>query len=325
MTTAPVPSVQQLESGLFRIDLHFQGVAGVIASYLLADSADDLTLVETGPSTTIDALLAGIRAAGFDPDAIRRLAVTHIHLDHAGAAGSLLQRLPGARLSVHQIGLPHLIDPTKLIASATRIYGEAMERLWGEIVPVPADRVDVLQDGQELQAGGRTLRAYYTPGHASHHVAYHDPASGAVFTGDVAGVRLGDTQYVCPPTPPPDIDLALWQESVARLRALRPRRLYLTHFGAFADPEWHFDDLMSRLGRWTEWVEGRLTAEPDTAVVAAELQRLQERELAAITHTDAQTLSEAYELATPSKMNVDGLARYLKKRVSAGARPGAHR
>ncbi len=290
----------------------------------LAGGSDDLTLVETGPSTTIDALLAGVRAAGFDPDAIRRFAVTHIHLDHAGAAGLLLRRFPRSRLAVHQVGAPHLIDPAKLLASATRIYGDAMERLWGEIVPVPADRIDVLEDGQELRAGGRTLRTYYTPGHASHHVAYHDPEGGGVFTGDVAGVRLADISYVCPPTPPPDIDLTLWRESVSRLRALRPRRLYLTHFGAFDDPEWHFDDLLARLGRWTEWVEGRLATEPDTAVLAAELRRLQDEELAPTTRGDVQALSGAYELAAPSKMNVDGLARYLKKRASASEVSGAH-
>ena len=318
-TTATTSSVRQLEPSLFEIDLRFQGMAGVIASYLLADG-DDLALVETGPGSTIDALLAGIRAAGFEPAAIRRLAVTHIHLDHAGAAGSLLRRFPNARLSVHRIGAPHLADPSKLLASATRIYGDAMDRLWGEILPVPTERMDVLDDGDELQAGGRTLRAYYTPGHASHHAAYHDVERGTVFTGDVAGIRLTRDPYVGPPTPPPDIDLELWHESVARLRSLEPRRLYLTHFGAYDDPEWHFDDFLSRLSRWTGWVEERLAVEPDTAVLATELRRMQRDELADTSDGDPEALSEAYELASPSKMNVDGLARYLKKRASAGER-----
>ncbi len=318
-TTAASPGVRQLEPGLFEIDLRFQGVAGVIASYLLADG-DDLALVETGPGSTIDALLAGIQTAGFHPAAVRRLIVTHIHLDHAGASGSLLRRFPDARLSVHRVGAPHLADPSKLIASATRIYGDAMGPLWGEILPVPTERLDVLDEGHELRAGGRTLRAYYTPGHASHHAAYHDADRGTIFTGDVAGVRLGGAAYVCPPTPPPDIDLELWRESVARLRALEPRRLYLTHFGAFDNPEWHFDDLMSRLFGWTEWAQARLAVEPDTAVLAAELRRMQREEIAATTDGDLDALSEAYELATPSKMNVDGLARYLKKRASAAER-----
>jgi glyoxylase-like metal-dependent hydrolase (beta-lactamase superfamily II) len=326
-TTTTGPNVRRLEANLFLIDLRFQGVAGVIASYLLT-GGDDLTLVETGPSSTLDALLAGIRAAGFAPEQVRRLAVTHIHLDHAGAAGSLLRRFPQARLLVHSVGAPHLIDPTKLIASATRIYGADMDRLWGEIAPVPRDRVDIVEDGQEFGAGGRTLRTYYTPGHASHHVAYHDAEGGVVFTGDAAGVRLPESSYVCPPTPPPDIDLERWQESLMRLRGLRPRRLYLTHFGPVDDTDWHLDHFLARLFRWTGWVEGRLVTEPDTAVLAAELAEAQRAEIAALAgggNGGADALGHAYELATPSKMNVDGLARYVRKRAAIGAQPVGRR
>jgi glyoxylase-like metal-dependent hydrolase (beta-lactamase superfamily II) len=149
--------IRHLEPDLFLIDHKFQGVPGTIASYLLTDR-DDLTLIETGPATTIETLLAGIRAAGYDPDQIIRLIVTHIHLDHAGAAGSLIQRLPRARLFVHRVGAPHMIDPSKLLASATRIFQEDMERLWGEILPVPEERVVILDDESTLRIGDRARR-----------------------------------------------------------------------------------------------------------------------------------------------------------------------
>ena len=178
--------IRQLEPDLFLIDHKFQGVPGTIASYLLVDG-DDLTLIETGPATTTETLLAGVRAAGFDPDQITRLIVTHIHLDHAGAAGSLIQRLPRARLFVHRVGAPHMIDPSKLLASATRIFQDDMERLWGEILPVPEERVVILDDESTLRIGSRVLKALYTPGHATHHLAYQDAEGGVIFTGDVAG------------------------------------------------------------------------------------------------------------------------------------------
>ncbi len=311
----PEPTVREIDPGIFLIDHHFQGLPGVIASYLLVDG-DGLTLVEAGPSSTTEALLAGIRAAGFDPAGITQLLVTHIHLDHAGAAGSLLRRLPRAQLFVHPVGAPHLIDPSKLVSSATRIYGEAMERLWGEILPVPEERLSVLEDGMEIRAGGRTLVALDTPGHAAHHLAFHDPTAGLVFTGDVAAVRLAHTGYVRPPTPPPELDLELWQQSVARLRALQPRRLLLTHFGPVDDVQWHLDELLARLFFWAGWVDGRLQAGESPAVVTSELQRLGDAEVLEATG-DAE-LARFYELATPYEMTVTGIARYFRKRRERG-------
>ncbi len=311
------PNVRQLEPGLYLIDLDFQGVPGVIASYLLADErggGDDLTLIETGPTTTMETLLAGVRAAGHDPERITQLVVTHIHLDHAGAAGALMQRLPRARLLVHRVGAPHMVEPSKLLASASRIYGADMDRLWGAFLPVPEERVDILDDGAVVRAGGRDLTALYTPGHASHHLAFHDPATGGVFTGDVAGCRLDAVPYVKPPTPPPDVDLDLWRQSIARLRALGPSRLFLTHFGAFDDPTWHFDDLLSRLYYWAGWVEARLQAEPDTPAVTEELRRWADAEIAAAAGEGGERMLWPYELASAYGMTVDGLARYFRKR-----------
>ena len=303
--------IQQLEPDLFLIDLGFEGFPGLIASYLLVDG-DDLTLIETGPTTTSDTLLAGVRAAGFEPERITRLVVTHIHLDHAGAAGSLLRELPRARLFVHRAGVPHMADPSRLLASAARIFGENMERYWGEVLPVPKERMVVLEDGARIRAGERVLTALHTPGHAPHHLAFLDEGSGDVFTGDVAAVRLDRSAYLRPPALPPETDLALWRRSIARLRALAPRRLYLTHFGAFDDADEHLDGVLTRLFFLAGWTEGRLAAEPDTAAFADELVRREADEVVAI--TGKEDLVELYELVISSRMNVEGLARYLRKK-----------
>jgi glyoxylase-like metal-dependent hydrolase (beta-lactamase superfamily II) len=303
--------IQQLEPDLFLIDHELQGVPRTIASYLLTDG-DDLTLIETGPTTTMETLLGGVRAAGFDPERITRLVVTHIHLDHAGAAGALLQRLPRARLFVHRVGAPHMADPSRLLASATRIFEEDMERLWGKVLPVPEERMVILDDEARIRVGNRILNALHTPGHAPHHLAYCDLESGVMFTGDVAAARLDDSAYLRPPTLPPEVDIELWRQSIARLRALRPRRLYLTHFGPSNDPEWHFDSVLTRLFFLTGWVEARLAAEPDTKILADEWFRREAEEVVATTGRD--DLVEPYELVVGSRMNVEGLARYLRKK-----------
>lgn len=303
--------VTQLESDLYLIDHNFQGIPGVIASYLLTGS-NGLTLIETGATPTIETLLDGVRQAGFDPEDITQLAVTHIHLDHAGSAGVLMRRLPRARLLVHPIGAPHMIDPAKLMASATRIYGDRMDDLWGEVAPVPADRVDILDDGAMIKAGNRELIARHTPGHAMHHVAYHHPDTGVIFTGDVGGVRLGSAAYVRPPTVPPELDLILWRDSIQKLRTLNPTRFYLTHFGAFDDVSWHLDDLLCRLFFWAGWADERLARESDTKLVTGELRERGDAEIVAATGCDS--LVRPYEVATAYQMTVDGIARYLRKR-----------
>ncbi len=310
----PGPMVTELEPGLFMIDHYFQETPGLIASYLLA-GGDDLTLIETGTTPTLETLLEGVRAAGFDPERITQLVVTHIHLDHAGSAGVLLQRLPRARLFVHRVGAPHLIDPSKLLKSAARIYGDDMDRLWGDVLPAPAERVVILDDGDTIRAGNRTLQALDSPGHASHEMSFHDPMAGVLFTGDIAGVRLGNAPYVRPPTPPPEFDPERWRASLARLRSLRPRRLYLTHFGAYDEPEWHFDDLLVRMADWTGWSESRLVEGADTTLVAADLAAWADAELA--DRTGRTDLALPFELISNYQMSVDGLARYFRKRRQA--------
>jgi glyoxylase-like metal-dependent hydrolase (beta-lactamase superfamily II) len=302
------PVVREAEPGIFVIDHRFVGSEELIASFLLP-GADGLTLVESGPASTLPRLLEGIRAAGFDPADLRRVVLTHVHLDHAGGAGSLLRHAPRAVVYAHPAGVPHLVDPAKLLRSARRIYGDAMDSLWGEVLPVPADRVVALADGEELPAGGRVLRAAFTPGHAGHHLALHEPEAGVVFTGDVAGVRLPGSPYVRPPTPPPDVDLVLWRESVGRIRALGPRRLYLTHFGGFDAPGPHLDALLARLFFWAGWTEAQREQGASAGDVAAGLRRLGDAEIQAA-GGDGELVSR-YELAVGYEMIAEGLLRHL--------------
>jgi glyoxylase-like metal-dependent hydrolase (beta-lactamase superfamily II) len=301
---------QEVEPGIFLLDHHFRGSPGVIASYLVADQ-DALTLIETGPASTMETLLAGVRQAGFDPEQIGRVVVTHIHLDHAGGAGALLRRLPHARLYVHTVGAPHLIDPSRLMTSATRIYGELMGPLWGEMLPVPADRVEVLGDGATIVTGGRALRAYDTPGHANHHLALHEAETGAVFTGDVAGVRLDGTSHIRPPTPPPEFSPEKWHASIATLRALAPRRLYLTHFGGYDDVSWHLNELLARTWFWAGWVGGRLATGEEPAATSEALRSMEDVTLA---RSGDPTLLRRYQEAGNYRMSVDGIARWWRKR-----------
>jgi glyoxylase-like metal-dependent hydrolase (beta-lactamase superfamily II) len=302
--------VKQLDSDLWLLDLAFQGMQDVIAAFLIT-SPDGHTLIETGPGSTLTALEDAITATGSRLEDVTQLAVTHIHLDHAGAAGSLLRRLPDARLFVHPVGAPHMIDPSKLLASATRIYGDAMDRLWGAFEPCPPDRVVTLADDAELHAGGRSLRALHTPGHASHHIAFVDMERRTAFTCDVAGVRLGATPYVRPPTPPPDIDIPAWHASAHRLRALGLRALDLTHFGRIPGAANHLDTLVRNLDDWLAWVTDRLRRGEDPATIAAELMRKGEMDVIRAGGSAAD--AAAYELATPSRMSVDGMARYIKR------------
>lgn len=301
---------RQIEHDLWLLDLGFQDTPGVVGAYLIKGRHGH-TLVETGPGSTIPALETAIRAAGAHLEDVTQLAITHIHLDHAGACGTLLRRLPDARMFVHPMGAPHMIEPTRLLTSARRIYGDAMDRLWGSFDAVPADRVVVLQDGDEIDCGDRTLRALHTPGHATHHVAFVDEVARTAFTGDVAGVRLGHGSYVRPPTPPPDVDVEGWHCSADRLRSLNLRAVDLTHFGRRSDVASHLDSLSYNLDAWVGWSARRLATGADPASITAELRAKRARDVAACGGTPSD--AAAYELVTASRMSVDGLARYLSK------------
>src|SRR4051812_41896830 len=245
-------------------------------------------LVDPGPASSVENLLTALGDA--EP---RRLMLTHIHLDHAGATGVLVRRFPHLEVWVHEVGARHVVDPSKLVASATRLYGDDMERLWGEIVPVPEENLRVLSGGERID--GFTVE--YTPGHASHHVAYLHEASGTAFTGDVAGVRIGDGPLI-PPTPPPDIDVELWLASMDVVEAWRPERIAVTHFGTH-DPAGHLDALRSRLRLWADKAR-ELDRESFEAWVGDEMHG-----------------NESYLEAMPPDTLYAGLERYWAKRISS--------
>jgi glyoxylase-like metal-dependent hydrolase (beta-lactamase superfamily II) len=210
-----------------------------------------------------------------------------------------------------------MIDPARLLASATRIYGDMMDTLWGEVEPVPEDKITTLSDNNVIKVGARRLTALYTPGHASHHVVYHDPERRDVFAGDVAAVRIGEVRFIRPPTPPPDIDLELWTQSLQRLRALQPRVLYLTHFGPSTEVKWHLQEAQDHLLEWAHIVERALRSGQDRPEIVDALRLHGDRELLRLTN-DASVL-EQYELAAPYGMSVDGYLRYFKKRAQKTA------
>lgn len=246
-------------------------------------------IVDPGPSSSLDGLLEALGDVE-----VRRILLTHIHLDHAGATGLLVQRFPAAEVWVHERGAPHVADPSKLVASATRLYGDDMDRLWGAITPVPAERLRVLSGGEVIEG----YRVEYTPGHASHHVAYLHEATGTALCGDVAGVRIGDGPLIAP-TPPPDIDVEAWHTSLGRIAAWRPERLALTHWGSFDDVEDHLDRLHAELDEST-----RLARILDARGYEA---RMAERFAAA-------TEEDAYLRASPPPTLHPGLDRYVRKR-----------
>lgn len=308
---APARSARRLADDLWLLDTLFQRQSGVIACYLLA-APSGLALIDVGPTACIEQLLAGVRAAGFEPELIRHLVLTHIHLDHAGAAGTLARMLPNAQVYVHRIGAPHLIEPSRLLSSAKRIYGDRMERWWGTIEPVPEERLTILDDGDLLDVAGRRFEVLYTPGHAVHHVAYHDAARRVVFPGDVAGVSLEGIGYVRPPTPPPDLNIEDWYFSIDRLEALRPVELYLPHFGVVREVPDHFAALRTHLAEWGEIVLAGMRAGKDDQALADDLAQAYNPQVAEITAGDAEAVRR-YELATNYLMTAQGYVRYYRK------------
>ena len=293
------------------IDLNFQGSEHVIASFLLLGEGS-AALVETGPTTCLHRLMDGLEKHGVAPEDVRSVFLTHIHLDHAGASGHLAQHLPNAAFYVHEVGCPHLVDPSKLLKSATRIYGERMEELWGEARPVPEDRVRALKGGEELEVVGGVLAAHDTPGHAYHHLAYLEPESGVLFAGDVGGIRLPGQSYVRPPTPPPDIDVEIWTRSIGLIREISPRSLWPTHFGRFDDVQRHLRELERRLQDWLLFVEERVDRGASREEISGELKAKGDAEMLA--EGAKPDDSGRYDLAGDYGTLVDGLMRYVSKR-----------
>ncbi len=291
------------------IDLHFLGRPGVIGTAVIETTLGAL-LVDPGPSTCLDALEAGLRAAGIASRDLHGLLLTHIHLDHAGASGSLVRKYPHLAVYVHERGAPHMADPSKLVSSAERLYGADMERFWGEIAPVPGERIRALTGGEELAFGPLRIPVAYTPGHASHHVSYLDANTGIAYTGDTAGIRIGALPYVLPPTPPPDIDLEAWQRSLNLIRDWKPAGVLVTHFGLKSDVSAHLDLVAEEIAAWgrmsAESLEGPAGRDPGARFVEALGRRVLERVGGEAAETYAATIS--YEHCWL------GLARYWRKR-----------
>ncbi len=237
-------------SAVHLVDLHFQGQAEYIATGVL-DSAEGPILVDPGPSSTLLALEQGLADLGASLEDVSAILLTHIHLDHAGVAGILAEHSPKLRILVHRAGARHLLDPSRLLASATRLYGDQMDSLWGAIHPVPERNLVPLDGGEECDIGGRRFRSLATPGHAVHHMAWLDDTTGIAFVGDATGERFPRTTMVIPVTPPPDIDVEAMLTSTAAIRDWHPMHLFLTHFGLYRDVTRHLDDHDTRLRRWS--------------------------------------------------------------------------
>ena len=294
------------------IDLQFQEKPGVIASYAF-DTGDGLALVDTGPTSTLPALEDGLRGLGASLGDVRHVLITHIHFDHAGAAGRILDEVRGARVYVHERGAGHLARPERLVASATQIYGDQMDRLWGEMRPIDPDRMTVLSGDEFWKMGREEVRALYTPGHAVHHLAYH--LGDDLYGGDVAGIRLSEAQTPRGPTPPPDINLEDWRQSIERLRGVDARQIHLPHFGSYALEARAWDALLGHLDHDAEFVRERLEGgAPYEAIVEEYTARLME-EIA----TEGADLPSRFEFACPPWMSVQGMIRYWQRRSAKAA------
>ena len=302
-------SANRLASGLAYVDLHFQNVPHVIATALV--QRDGLALIDPGPSSSLPVLERQLEAVGAGIGDVSALLLTHIHLDHAGATGTLLRRNPSLKVYVHDNGAPHLVDPGKLLASASRLYGDAMDRLWGEVLPVPSGSIVALGGGETIEAGGVRFEIAYTPGHASHHVSYFDRASGVAFVGDTAGVKVNG--YTVPPTPPPDINLELWRESVARIAEWKPATLFLTHFGPVAPVPAHVAEFLDRL----DLVAGLAKTSLDRPGSDAEREEWFVDQLRGeLRQVMPEDEVRAYEVAGRFDLSWRGLARYWRKTVT---------
>jgi glyoxylase-like metal-dependent hydrolase (beta-lactamase superfamily II) len=288
------------------LDLHFMGIPDTIGVYLIPYD-QGAVLIECGPGSTIPTLVEGLEKHGHPVDSISDVFLTHIHLDHAGAAGWLAEK--GARIHVHPIGAPHLLNPEKLLASAGRIYGEMMETLWGQFLPVPEDKLSVLHDGAEVEVSGLVFHAIETPGHASHHFAYL--FEGFCFSGDIGGVRIPGPRHLRVPMPPPEFHLEMWRESLNRLKREEINSIAPTHFGIYDDPDWHLSKLLELLDEIEAWMEGVMPADPSVEEINEKfLEWTRERSLQEGLQPE---LMSAYEAANPSWMSAHGMQRYWKK------------
>lgn len=298
------------------VDLKHMGNASAIGTGVL-ELSDGVALVDPGPTCCLDALEHGLGEIGSALADVRAVLLTHIHLDHATASGSIVQRVPEAKVYVHPRGAIHMIDPERLLASAGRIYGKAMDTLWGEFLPVPAASVVEVDEGDQIVLGDRQWDVAYVPGHAKHHVAYFEKATDTAWVGDVGGIRIQPGLPV-PVTPPPDIDVEVWKESMDRVMAWDPGRIVPTHFGPADDPAAHFAELARGLDEWAERVRDSLAGD-EPGVADPTTDRARAKEFGAWAVADMRTrlpaeVVETYIAAFGAEDSWWGLARYWRKR-----------
>ena len=298
-----------LAAGLSFADLEFQATRRIIASAVLRGSRG-IAVVDPGPTTGLPVLERELALAGASLADVSEVLITHIHLDHAGATGTMLARNPRIKVYVHEKGAPHMADPSKLLASATRLYGDAMDRLWGEVRPVPASALVTLAGGERILAGDRPWDVAYTPGHASHHVSYFSPDTGIACVGDTAGVQTVPGGYVLPPTPPPDIDVPAWLRSLDLIEQWRPASLFLTHFGPTEHVGAHLAELRAHLHD-TERLAREAMARTDDES-AREAWFIEQVRYDLSRHM-GDTDVHAYQIAGRFDLNWRGIARYVQK------------
>jgi glyoxylase-like metal-dependent hydrolase (beta-lactamase superfamily II) len=289
------------------IDLNFLGHTDTIAAFLWK-TTEGFVLIETGPHSTFPQLCERLGSLGLTPEDIQHVFLTHIHLDHAGAAWEFAKR--GAQVYLHPLGKKHMVDPSRLYASAKRIYQDDMDRLWGKLEPIPEDQLITLEQGQSVSVGGTEITAHHTPGHAIHHIAWM--IEGHLFTGDVAGAKIGNGP-VMPPCPPPDIDLEAWDQSLDLIRSLQPNTLWLTHYGPSKEVDDHLNQLQERLHRYADWIRPFANSEsiPKDQLVK------EYQEMVAVDLRQNGVKGEGiiqYEHANPAWMSVEGLLRYWRKK-----------
>ena len=305
-----------LARGLGYIDVTFMGFSRVIATAVL-QGPGGVALIDPGPSTCLDTLRASLEERGMTVADVKAVLLTHIHLDHAGATGSLVKENPEIAVYVHEKGAPHMVSPEKLLASAGRLYGDQMETLWGEFAPIPEANIRSLTGGERIDVSDRQLDVGYLPGHASHHVGYFDSASGVAFVGDTAGIRLGTELFATPPTPPPDIDVEAWVQSVELIRSRHPSTLFVTHFGPHEDVSAHLDAFLEHLAAAKDLARTILESDATDEDKASEFTRQMQLYIQRFMPAQQTDLFNGAPLG-PLSLGWLGLRRYWRKQGVGG-------
>lgn len=297
------------------LDDNWMGRPKSIGTALL-ESDGHRAIVDPGPGSTLDTLKQQLRAHGASISDLDAILLTHIHLDHAGASGALVRENPKLAVYVHKLGAPHMIDPSKLIASAARLWPDTLQQLFGEAVPVPVENLRILEGGETIPLGSRKIEVAYTPGHASHHVSYFENIDGVAFVGDTAGIKIEGHSYVMPATPPPDIDLKIWDSSFATILERKPKRLFLTHFGLSDNPAAHIAQFRERLHRWMEMTEKILQSAPSDEAAMESFMAKAHADIGE--HLPPQDVDQ-YAATAGLNLSFLGLARHARKRAQAAS------